>query len=193
LGFIYGELRRASQIAGRINLKVSSLVSLSHCVMDEVWIKVARTKEAWNFGFLAVSPKSLFISFFDYMAKRDEVSMGIKVLEHKQKGFNPSVLTSDLLPTYRAISGYFSSCLHQLCTNHARCIIARITKNLAPEAKKDKFFCNYMVRIKKRFNSLYEYKSAGEINSSIGQIKRELKLFYTEDKRKWAQPMLSFI
>lgn len=72
--------------------------------MDEVWIKVAKTKEAWNFGFLTASPKSLFISFFDYMAKRDEVSMGIKVLEHKERGFNPSILISDLLSTYRAIS-----------------------------------------------------------------------------------------
>jgi len=89
------------------------LVSLSHCVMDEVWIKVARTKEAWNFGFLAASPKSLFISFFDYVAKRDEPSMGIKVLEHKERGFNPSILTSDLLSTYRAIVGYFSACLHE--------------------------------------------------------------------------------
>jgi len=45
LGFIYGELRRVAQIAERINLKVFSLIDLSHCVMDEVWIKVARTKE----------------------------------------------------------------------------------------------------------------------------------------------------
>ncbi len=96
LGFIYKELTRVSQIAERINLKVSSLVNLSHCVMDEVWIKVARTKETWNFGFLAASPKSLFISFFDYVAKRDEPSMGIKTLEHKGRGFNPSILTSDL-------------------------------------------------------------------------------------------------
>jgi len=88
------------------------LVSLSHCVMDEVWIKVARTKEAWNFGFLAASSKSLFISFFDYVAKRDEPSMGIKTLEHKGRGFNPSILTSGLLSTYRAIAGYFSGCLH---------------------------------------------------------------------------------
>jgi len=68
LGFIYKELTRVSQIAERINLKVSSLVSLSHCVMDEVWIKVTKTKEAWNFGFLATSPKSLFIGFFNYVA-----------------------------------------------------------------------------------------------------------------------------
>jgi len=70
LGLIYKELTRVSQIAERINLKVSPLVSLSHCVMDEVWIRVA---------------------------KRDEPSMGIKVLEHKGRGFNPSILTSDLL------------------------------------------------------------------------------------------------
>jgi len=59
-GFIYKELTRVAQIAERINLRVSSSVSLSHRVMDEVWIKVARTKETWNFGFLAASPKSLF-------------------------------------------------------------------------------------------------------------------------------------
>jgi len=161
--------------------------------MDEVWIKVARTGEAWNFGFLAVSPKSLFIGFFNYVAKRDEVSMGIKVLEQKEMGFNPSILISDLLPTYRAIAGYFSFCLHQLCTTHARRIISRIIKNLPSEAKKDKLFYSYMVRIKKRFNALYELEDAGEINSQIGQIKRELKLFYKEEQREWAEPMLSFI
>ncbi|MEA1964743.1 MAG: hypothetical protein U9O41_06415 [Candidatus Aerophobetes bacterium] len=193
LGFIYKELARASQIAEKINLKISSLVDLSHCVMDEVWIKVAKTGEAWNFGFLTASPKSLFIGFFTYMAKRDEVSMGIKVLEHKQKGFNPSILISDLLPTYRAIAGYFSVCLHQPCTNHARCIISRIIKNLPSEAKKDKLFYNYMLRIKKRFNALYSLQDVGEINSSIAQIKRELKLFYIQERREWAQSMLSFI
>lgn len=63
--------------------------SFSTFVMDEVGIKVARTGEAWNFGFLAASSKSLFIfiSFFNYVAKRDELSMGIKVLEHKERGF----------------------------------------------------------------------------------------------------------
>jgi len=50
-----------------------------------------------------------------------------------------------------------------------------------------------MVRIKKRFNALYSLDDIGEINSCIGQIKRELKLFYTEDKRKWAHPCLHFI
>ena len=111
---------------------------------------MAKTKEAWNFGFLAVSPKSLFIGFFNYVAKRDEPSMGIKVLEHKERGFNPCILTSDLLPTYRAIAGYFSGCLHQFCTNHARRIIARIIRDLPLKAKKDKFFYNYIERIKKK-------------------------------------------
>jgi len=50
-----------------------------------------------------------------------------------------------------------------------------------------------MVRIKKRFNALYSLDNIGEINSSIGQIKRELKLFYKEEQRKWAHPCLSFI
>jgi len=130
---------------------------------------------------------------FDYMANRDEVSMGIKVLEHKERGFNPSILISDLLPTYRAIAGSFSSCLHQLCTTHGRRIVSRIIRNLPLEAKKDKFFYNYMERIKKRFSCLYELEDIGRINSSIEQIKRELKLFYTEERRKWTKPMLSFI
>ena len=193
LGFIYGELGRVSQIAERINLKASSLINLSHCVMDEVWIKVAKTKETWNFGFLAASPKSLFIDFFAYMTKRDEVSMGIKVLEHKEKGFNPNILTSDLLSTYRIITGYFEICLHQLCTTHGRRIVARIIRDLPSEARKDKFFYNYMMRIKKRFNALYDLENVGEVDSCIGQIKRELKLFYTEKRRKWAKPMLDFI
>jgi len=119
--------------------------------------------------------------------------MGIRVLEHKERGFNPSVLTSDLLSTYRAIAGYFSGCLHQLCTNHARRIIAGIIRDLPSEAKKDKFFYSYMERIKKRFNALYRLDDIGEINSSIGQIKQELKLFYTEERREWTKDALSFI
>jgi len=161
--------------------------------MDEVWIKVAKTKEAWNFGFLTASPKSLFIGFFAYMTKRDEVSMGIKVLEHKEKGFNPNILTGDLFPTYRIIAGYFKICLHQLCTTHGRRIVARIIRDLPSEAKKDKFFYSYMERIKKRFNALYSLDDIGKINSFIGQMKRELKLFYTKKRREWAEPMLSFI
>jgi len=83
--------------------------------------------------------------------------MGIEILEYKETGFSPSFLISDRLPTYRAISGYFSSCLHQLCTNHARRIISRIIRDLPLKAKKDKFFYNYMLRIKKRFNALYRF------------------------------------
>jgi len=52
-----------------------------------------------------------------------------------------------ILPTYRAITGYFSGCLHQLCTNHARRIISRIIKNLPLEAKKDKFWYNIVNKI----------------------------------------------
>ena len=91
---------------------------------------------------------------FDYVAKRDEVSMGIKVLEHKERGFNPSVLTSDLLLTYRAISGYLAVVYTGFRTNHARRIISRIIRDLPLKAKKDKFFYNYMERIKKRFSCL---------------------------------------
>lgn len=98
-------------------------------------LKWPKLKEAWNFGFLAASPKSLFISFFDYVAKRDEPSMGIKVLEHKERGFNPSILTSDLLSTYRAIAGYFGGCLHGFSRNHARCIIEKNHKRSSLEGK----------------------------------------------------------
>jgi len=47
--------------------------------------------------------------------------------------------------------------------------------------------------LSKKFSSLYELKDIGEINSQMGQIKGELKLFYTEKGGKWAQPMLDFI
>ena len=50
-----------------------------------------------------------------------------------------------------------------------------------------------MLTIKKRFNALYELEDAGEINSQIGQMRRELKLFYTEERREWASPYLDFI
>jgi len=50
-----------------------------------------------------------------------------------------------------------------------------------------------MVRIKKRFNALYRLDDIGEINSSIGQIKQELKLFYTQERKEWASPCLDFI
>jgi len=36
------------------------------------------------------------------------------------------------------------------------------------KAKKDRFFYSYMVRIKKRFNALYEFEDVGEVNSSKG-------------------------
>jgi len=144
-------------------------------------------------AFLPYLSKSLFISFFDYMAKKDEVSMGIRVLEYRGREFNLSILISDLLSTYRVIAGYFSACLHQLCTNHARRIIAGIIRDLPSEAKKDKFFYSYMERIKKRFNALYSLDDIGKINSFIGQMKKELKLFYTKKQREWASPCLSVV
>jgi len=76
LGFIYAELTKVSSLAREINFKVRSLVSISHCTVDEVWIKVAKTAQSWNFGLLGVSFKSLFISFFDYVERRDEASIG---------------------------------------------------------------------------------------------------------------------
>jgi len=91
------------------------------------------------------------------------------------------------------VASYFKTYLYQLCTNHARRGIARIIKDLPAEAKKDKFFSEYMVRIKKRFCLLFEEDNIGKINSEIGQIKKELKLFYSEDRRKWAKPMQNFI
>lgn len=42
--FIYGELRRIAQIAENIKLKTSFRTNLSHCVMDEVRIKAAKTR-----------------------------------------------------------------------------------------------------------------------------------------------------
>lgn len=193
LGFIYTELTRVSSLAREINFKVRSLVSISHCTIDEVWIKVAKTYQDWNFGLVGVSPKSLFISFFDYVERRDEASIGTAILGYRQEGFNPNVLITDLLPTYRTVAGYFKACLHQLCTTHGRRGIARIIKDLPAEAKKDKFFSEYMARIKKRFCLLFEEDNIGKIHSQIGQIKRELKLFYTKEKREWAEPLLGFI
>ena len=104
-------------------------MSISHCTIDKVWIKMAKRSQEWNFGLLAISPKSLFISFFDYIERRGRI--GTPALKYKQAGFNPQVLITDLLPTYRAVASYFKICLHQLCTTHARRDIARIIKNLA--------------------------------------------------------------
>jgi len=69
----------------------------------------------------------------------------------------------------------------------------RIIRDLPLKAKKDRFFYSYMVRIKKRFNALYSLDDIGEVNSSIGGMRRELKLFYTEERREWASPYLDFI
>ena len=118
LGFICQELKRASKEAKKINAQIRELVNLTHLVADEVWIKVKSTLKKWSYGFLLASPKSLFIYSLDHLTHRDELNMGLKVMEYIEKGLNPSIFTSDLLKTYRAISGYFKRCLHQLCTNH---------------------------------------------------------------------------
>jgi len=83
-----------------------------------------------DFGLLGVSPKSLFISFFDYVERRDEASIGTAIIGYKQEGFNPNILVTALLPTYRTVASYFETCLYQLCTTHARRDIARIIKDL---------------------------------------------------------------
>jgi len=44
----------------------------------------------------------------------------------------------------------------------------RIIRDLPLKAKKDRFFYNYMLRIKKRFNALYSLDDIGKINSSKG-------------------------
>ncbi|RLE06825.1 hypothetical protein DRJ00_09130 [Candidatus Aerophobetes bacterium] len=75
-------------------------------------------------------PLNLFylLVFFDYIERRGRI--GTPALKYKQAGFNPQVLITDLLPTYRVVASYFKICLHQLCTTHARRDIARIIKNL---------------------------------------------------------------
>ena len=40
---------------------------------------------------------------------------------------------------------------------------------------------------------MYSLDDIGEISSHMGQIKRELRLFYKEEERKWAHPVLDFI
>jgi len=74
LGFIYTELKRIASLARKINSKVKALVNIFHCTIDEVWIKVAKTAQNRNFGLVGVSPKSLFVSFFDYVERRDETT-----------------------------------------------------------------------------------------------------------------------
>jgi len=120
LGFICIKLRRVSFLARKINLKARS--------------------QSWNFGLLAVSSKSLFISFSDYVERRDETGIGIVVLGYREEGFNPHVLISDLFPPYKVVASYFKTCLHQLCITHRRRDIAKMIKDLPAETKKDKFF-----------------------------------------------------
>ena len=192
LGFICQEVKRASKEARKINERIRSLVDLVHCVADEVWIKVVKVSKKWTYGFLLASPKSLFIYALDYLTHRDEVTMGLKVMEYQKEGFYPRIFTSDLLKVYRCIAGYFKWCLHQLCTNHGIKVMYKILKDLHPEAKQNKFFYDYMVKIKDRFVALFDLDDIVEIEQEIKQIKKELSLFQGE-MTEFAQPMLEFI
>ena len=50
-----------------------------------------------------------------------------------------------------------------------------------------------MVRIKEKFLALFKEDEIGKIYSQIGQIKRELKLFYTKEMRYRAESILKFV
>jgi len=49
--------------------------------------------------------------------------------------------------------------------NSCKAVIAGIIRDLPLEASKDRFFCNYMARIKKRLNGLYNLDDIGKVNS----------------------------
>jgi len=53
------------------------------------------------------------INFFNYVAKRDEMSMGIKVLEHKERGFNPCLF---LQAIFCPLTGQFAAILIPIYT-----------------------------------------------------------------------------
>jgi len=48
-----------------------------------------------SFGLLAVSFKSLFISFFDCVETWEKISIGTAVLGYKEEGLDPHVLTTE--------------------------------------------------------------------------------------------------
>lgn len=192
LGFIYKEVKKACKKAGRINAQIRGLVNLTHLVADEVWIKVKSTLKKWSYAFLLASPKSLFIWSLDHLTHRDELNMGLKVMEYIEKGLNPSVFTSDLLKTYRVISGYFKRCLHQLCTNHGIKALHKVIKDLSEEAKQDKTFYDYMKDLRDRFIALFELDDIVEIEQNIKQMRKILYLWQGE-RKEWAKPFIDFI
>jgi hypothetical protein len=192
LGFVYEEVKRVCKKARQINEKIRGLVKLAHVVADEVWIKVKQTSKKWSYAFLLASPKSLFIWSLDHLVKRDEVSMGLKIIEYIERGLNPAVFGSDLLKTYKIVAKYFKDCLHQLCTNHGIKALHKIVKDLPAEARQDKFFYDYIKKLRDRFIDLFELDDIIEIEQKIKQMRKVLSLW--QGKRgEWARPMLDFI
>lgn len=192
LGFICQELKRACKEAKKINKRIRGLVNLTHLVADEVWIKVKSTLKKWSYGFLLASPKSLFIYSLDHLTHRDELNMGLKVMEYIEKGLNPAIFTSDLLKTYRVISGYFKRCLHQLCTNHGIKALHKVIKDFPEEARQDKTFYDYMKDLRDRFIALFELDDIVEIEQNIKQMRKILYLWQGE-RKEWAKPFVDFI
>lgn len=191
-GFICKQLKLASERAKEINRRIRKLVNIAHCVMDEIWIKVVKVSKDWTYGFLRANPKSLFIWGFDFVDKRDEATMGVRIDEDRTDGLNPKTMTSDLLKVYRNIAKDFKNALHQLCTNHGRNNIYRILDELPREAKEDKFFYEYLVKIKERFFALFNLDDFVEIELEVKQILKELR-FFQPPRKEWARPMLDFI
>ena len=68
----------------------------------------------------------------------------------------------------------------------------KILKDLPFEAKQNKFFYDYMVKIKDRFVALFDLDDVVEIKQEIKQMRKELSLFQGQN-RKFAQPILGFI
>jgi hypothetical protein len=192
LGFIYEELKRVCQKARKINERIRSLVKLAHVVADEVWIKVKQTSKKWSYAFLLASPKSLFIWSLDHLVNRDEVSIGLKIIESMERGLNPSVFGSDLLKTYKVVAKYFKNCLHQLCTNHGIKALHKVIKDFPAEAKQDKFFYDYIKDLRDRFIKLFEIDDMIDIEQEIKQMRKVLRLWQGK-RNEWANPMLDFI
>lgn len=192
LGFVFEELKRVCKKARKINEKIRGLVKLAHVVADEVWIKVKQTSKKWSYAFLLASPKSLFIWSLDHLVKRDEVSIGLKIIEYMEGGLHPAVFGSDLLKTYKVVAKYFKGCLHQLCTNHGIKALHKIIKDFPYEAKQDKFFYDYIKDLRDRFIKLFEIDDIIDIEQKIKQMRKVLRL-WDGKRNEWARPMLDFI
>lgn len=63
---------------------------------------------------------------------------------------------------------------------------------LPREAKEDKFFYEYLVKIKERFFALFDLDDFVEIKLEVKQMLKELR-FFRSPRKEWAEPMLDFI